>query len=137
MKPLTQPELETLCAEWQTILGLSDWYVEIEINRKENFCKGKFQGKWLNGLNSPNLQTKAAFINIIDPVDYPDSAILPQDMEETLVHELLHLHTCNYHHKFDEDSLELEQTVELMARAFVKLKRQKQGHNGTIYKPKE
>ena len=48
-------------------------------------------------------------------------------MELTLVHELLHCHTCNYHHRFDDDSLELdylEQTVELTARALVKLKRQ-------------
>ena len=121
-----QEELEKLCREWQAILGLSDWHVELEISRKENFCKGKFQGKWLNGLCEPNLQTKVAFINIIDPADYPDNAILPQDMEVTLVHELIHLHTCNYHHRFEDDSLEwdyLEQTVDLLAKALIKVKR--------------
>jgi hypothetical protein len=123
----TQEELEKLCKEWQEILKVKDWHVETAINRKENFCKEKFQGKWLNGLCEPNLQTKVAYINIIDPIDYPDNAILSQDMEVTLVHELLHLHTCNYHTCFEDDSLEwdyLEQTVELLARALVNLKRQ-------------
>jgi hypothetical protein len=128
MKPVifTQEELKKLCREWQAILGLSDWIVEVEISRKENFCKNKFEGKWLNGLCQPTLQTKVAYIHILDPIDYPDNAVLLQDMESTLIHELIHLHTCNYNHRFEDDSVEwdyLEQTVEMLARALIKTRR--------------
>lgn len=121
------PDLSDLCARWQMILRLQDWDVEVIYSRDRDF-------------NSPGCQAecriadtlKKAHIRIQDPIDYDSSG--PQDIEQSLVHELIHLHM----HSFTQgvakgngqgkvnDSAEyvqFEQAVELLATAFTGLYR--------------
>lgn len=116
---LTEDELREKCAEWQRILRLQDWDVIVSIDRASNLisdCQG--QCEW-------TLPTKQARIRILDPVDFPPESRWPQDMEQTLVHELLHLHFAPFD-RFERESLEhvtMEQAIDLIAGALVNLKR--------------
>ncbi len=72
---------------WQERLRLQDWKVEAHIVRRADL-KPETLGnlKW-------NSEDKTAAIKVLDPRDYdlaPDR--IAQDMELTVVHELIHLH---------------------------------------------
>lgn len=117
---LTEQELKEKCLEWQKILNLQDWDIKPGIYRNSRFetVGSQAECNWV-------LKKKMATIRIVDPVDYPNNIQWPQDMEQSLVHELVHLHIA----PFDESksgSLEeimMEQATDLIAKAMVKLKR--------------
>ncbi len=116
---LTENELRARCAEWQKILRLQDWDVIMTVDRGRDLMPDSLgQCDW-------TLPTKQAHIHILDPVDHPPDLKWPQDMEQYLVHELLHLHFAPFS-RFDHESLEhitMEQAVDLIACALVNLKR--------------
>ena len=117
---MTTQELSELCVEWQKILRLEFWDVAIRFARAR-----EFELKGSQGECSWTLSSALATIKILDPVDYPESPF-KQDMEKTLVHELLHLHFAAVD-KTVVGSLEetmLERTIDHIARALVSLKRQ-------------
>jgi len=118
-----QEQLENLCNEWREILGLSDWDIKITISRaKEMFSEDTQAGvNWV-------LRKKTALIKILDPIDYKVSGTTfwEQDMEQSLVHELMHLHIAPFDNS-KEGSLEdicVDQVCDIIAKGFVKLKRQ-------------
>ena len=116
----TQKELEHSLAEWQKRLRLDAWDVRIGIYRER-----AFDGGGRSGEISYSIESGKAVIKLLDPVDYPDEDF-PQDMEVTLVHELLHLKFAAFTPQ--DDTLEhrlFEQTVESMANLLVALKREK------------
>src|SRR5689334_760135 len=72
---------------WQARLRLQDWRIEVRVVR-ESELKPETLGnlRW-------NSETRTATIRILDPADYDlPPARIPQDMEMTIVHELIHLH---------------------------------------------
>jgi len=72
------------------------------------------------------LQKLQAVIRIISPDDYPFDASFPQDIEKTLVHELLHLMFAPFDVGCDtSEYVAQHQAIELLSRALVKLKREK------------
>jgi hypothetical protein len=112
---MTEQELTTLCAEWQKTLRLQDWKILVRI------CRMRDMPKDTQGCVDWTWAHKEAVIKIEAPIDYPPECAWEQDMEQTLVHELLHLH-------FPEDDeekchLQIEQGIELTACALVDLKR--------------
>jgi hypothetical protein len=112
---MTEQELTPLCAEWQKTLRLQDWKIIVRIRKMRDIpeaAQGCVDWTW---------EHKEAVISIVDPVDYPPDSAWKQDMEKTLVHELLHLH-------FPEEEenkyhTQVEQGIELTACALVDLKR--------------
>ena len=116
----TQETLKSALAEWQKRLRLDAWDVRIGIHRERTFDGGGRSGEI-----SYSIESGKAVIKLLDPVDYPDEDF-PQDMEATLVHELLHLKFAAFTPQ--DDTLEhrlFEQTVESMANLLVALKRGK------------
>lgn len=114
-------ELMAACKEWQKILRLQDWIVSASIERGRDMRMEETQGEcsWV-------IQTKLAKIRVLDPLDYPPGSMIEQDMEQTLVHELLHLHHAPFD-DFDCDTLEnttMEQAIDSIAMALVNLKRE-------------
>ena len=83
---LNQQQLNELLAYWQVLLRLRDWDIKIAIKRTRDFKFDEAAGEttWL-------LAKKMAVITIVDPADYPPDSLWPQDMEMTLIHELVHL----------------------------------------------
>lgn len=95
---LDDEQLQQRLVYWQKKLNLSDWKIEAHIKRGRDMredCAGSIN--WV-------LPNKQAIISILDSVDYPDNTTGVQDMENTLVHELLHLHLA----PIAEDSRENE-----------------------------
>lgn len=116
----TNEEAQDACKEWQKILRLQDWAVKVFIKRARDMSLEGGQGEVHWGL-----QSKSASILLLDPLDYPPGLRQEQDMEKTLVHELLHLHSAPFDN-FEYESLEntaLEQAIDLTAEALVELKR--------------
>lgn len=119
---MTQEQLEALCREWQKTLRLQDWDVKVRIVRQRDMDNHNAQGEvdW-------TLPKKSAAISILDPTDYPPNSWWGQDIERTLVHELLHLHFAPFVE--EEDGLKRvaeEQAIDCLAIALVALKRRGQ-----------
>lgn len=114
---LTQKQLASLCKQWQKRLNLQDWTIKVKLVRQDDADMSANQGYVYY-----HYSTKTATIKILDHRDWGTDEWL-QDMELTLVHELNHIHTGLFCPKHDTD--EEEHCVEFLARALVKLKRER------------
>jgi hypothetical protein len=118
----TSTDEATACMkEWQEILRLQDWDIILRIARRDDMGLDE-----VNGTCTWTLPRNEAIIKILDPIDYPNDCIFPQDQEVTLVHELLHLHYAPFSDQFTRDSLEyigLERCIDVTAKTLVSLKR--------------
>lgn len=120
---LTIEEAQALMAEWQEVLRLQDWTITLMISRG-------------NGLDIPQgnqghcdmvFRRKEGRIQLLDPIDFPKNTSSPQDMEVTLVHELLHFHFVGFDRRLNEDEQDLsEHAVNALSYALVGLKRKAQ-----------
>jgi hypothetical protein len=110
---VSQQELEGLCYEWQRILRLQDWKISIQICRMRDMDDA--YGRTLVHRN-----WKEAEIKICDPIDRksPDD-----DCEQTLVHELVHLHFVLATPDGGDSLCVFEQGIDLTAWALLNLKR--------------
>lgn len=121
---LTNEQLRACCDEWQRRLRLQDWTVLIRRVRAAEYGEGKCvagQVEW-------GLAKRAAVIKITEPEDYAlqcnKDFETVQDMEITVVHELLHLHTAPFTLQQEPyESTAEEQAIDAIARALVSLKR--------------
>jgi hypothetical protein len=87
---------------------LQDWFITASIKRSRDLLdNSQACVSWV-------LNKKMATIGIIDPIDYPPDSMFPQDMEISLVHELLHLHFAPISDKDFDNQFELaeEQAIE-------------------------
>lgn len=116
----THDELRAKCAEWQQVLRLQDWTVDLNIKRGREFVT-----KDSNAEVGLNEQHKSAFIAIMDPVDYDPDQRRPQDMERDLVHELLHIHFWTLTRGNDDTNIEIaeEQAINMIAEGLIQLSR--------------
>jgi hypothetical protein len=115
--------LANLCSWWQRRLGLSHWEICLKIVRGPTLDDGSMADvSW-------NLVKHQAMLRVIDPNDYPafipTHDAWPQDMERSLVHELLHLvfATFDAPENTPEDSAQ-EQTIAALSKALVTLRRE-------------
>lgn len=112
-------ELKASLGEWVRILHLEAWNIRAFIQRRRDMPDQQAQG-----YTSYSFERRTAAILILDPMDYDDE-LFEQDMEQTLVHELMHL-VLEVLTPENKESLEyamLEQIVDSMATTLVKLKR--------------
>jgi hypothetical protein len=115
---LTERQLQRLCAQWQKRLRVQDWDVRVRVKRRHQM---ELESKRA-GCNY-SLKLKEALIEIQSPLDYQPS-VWPNDMEQSLVHELLHLHFALF--SADDETPEgvaQEQAIDLIASALVSLAR--------------
>lgn len=116
----TDEQLKEKLAYWQKRLRLNDWIVKVEIARQREFSTSDRLGEV-----TFNIHTKTALIKILNPVDYDDWD--KQDMENTLVHELLHLHFAYIHYHFGKNSdfyeMFEEQAIESIASGLISAER--------------
>jgi hypothetical protein len=103
---LTQEQLEKKLEEWQKRLRLQDWIIKVRIARASELPEGSM------ACVRATLAKKTAGILILDPIDYEPDLMLPQDMENSLVHELLHLHLEPIHMEDDTKLIAVEQAIE-------------------------
>lgn len=108
---------------WQRRLNLRDWNISVVVARAD-ILKPKTLGNihW-------DTDKKTAVIRVLDPADYEmrDAAML-EDMEFTVVHELIHLELAPVLSKFPRNEAnrrDEEHAVNQMADALLKLQRGK------------
>jgi hypothetical protein len=106
---------------WQKRLNLQDWDISVVVSRADGL-KPKTVGniRW-------DRDKKTATIRILDPADYhlPLASML-QDIEFTVVHELIHLEMVpilSDLQRTDANRLEEEHAVNQMAEALLRLDR--------------
>lgn len=112
-------QLVALCAEWQQRLGLAHWKVAVRYARMADMNEhrdGEIE------FVRPRLE---ALIQILYPLDFPPGPHV-QDVEATLVHELLHLLWAPVQPQYEESEeyIAFEQAINLTARSLVTLRRQ-------------
>jgi len=83
---VSQPDVDRWLRVWQTRLALDDWKIEARIVRQTDLNPDTLGNLKWNSLHH------TATIKVLDPRDYDMPAEqIPQDMERTVVHELVHL----------------------------------------------
>ena len=110
---------EERLAAWQQRLDLADWKISLLMTRRQDL-----KPKTLGGIRWDK-RKKQAVIWVLDPIDYqlPHGQML-EDMERTIVHELLHLELASQRRSKASRSHE-EHAVNRIAEAFLKLDREK------------
>lgn len=119
MKIFTSEELADLCYEWQQKLRLSHWNIAVRVCRADEMPIPDAQA-----VNEISLETERSLISILANEDYQES-IFEQDMEVSLVHELLHI-PMKYITDPEKGSLEYIHTeafIEGLARLLVEQSR--------------
>lgn len=86
MVTFNNEELQVMLKLWVERMKLQEWDIRASIIRGKDFILGDSCGE-VNFL----LSKAQATIHLLDPIDYPSDTAFEQDMEVTLVHELLHL----------------------------------------------
>ena len=113
---VTQEQLEQACREWMKRLRLADWRVTV---RWQGWVSMSVLGR--SGEVHWNLQQKSATIYILPPGQRCDDSpsMTPGDWEQTLCHELLHLHFAPFDDSGGEHETAQEQALNAMAEALV------------------
>lgn len=112
-KTFDQTALEAVCKKWQTRLRLQDWDIKIQFKRAYDLGADK------EGECAFVISQKIAVISILDPMDYNPAVSWEQNIEQTVVHELLHLHFAFFgaFEGLQEDTF--EQAINCIAGALV------------------
>lgn len=110
----TSRQLRALCNEWLKLFGLQDWVVACEFKPRSSEELGG-----ADGANYPINERKVAWIWVARP-----SEIHPDEIEVTLVHEILHLFFAALPARSAElQRLTEEQAVDRLATVLVALRR--------------
>lgn len=115
---MTEKELNKMARKYQKVLGLQDWDVVVMLNDFRNMDGNVGRVEWF-------IDHKRAVIEIADDKTLPPDLTFPYDQEETIVHELLHLHSAPFD-TFEKESHEnnaLEVMINKLSSVIVKLKR--------------
>ena len=110
---LTQEQLEAALKEWQAILRLQDWDIEVSLAPQHTLVNES-----LGEITYSN-NRKKAIIRIATPDTFHSEIDEGQDMLDLLVHELLHLHLVFVPR--EELEPDLESAVNLIGEALVKM----------------
>lgn len=116
---MTQTELEQLTSYWQDKLRLVDWDITVRYKTQSQLGEAVGRAKYIETLNQ-------ATIEILKP----EHDEWGTDIEETLVHELLHVKTSGLHGEEagwlkGAKRTALEVAIDHTARALVALDREK------------
>jgi hypothetical protein len=113
-----QDQLNTALELWKIRLRLQHWHITARIKRifdMPDGCRGRFIATWLH---------PSAVIDILDPNDYDPAYTEGHDMEEVLVHELVHLHVNRVSKAYggemdDEKEIVIDNAVRALSKALV------------------
>lgn len=121
---MTPAELEERLRYWQGVLRLRDWKVQLVVERIHEM-RDEERERTLHGFIEQLPEERLAKIHLLDPDDYPPTCWTPDDLETTLVHELLHLYfkPLEPEEKSAVYRIAEEQAINAMAEALTTLDR--------------
>jgi hypothetical protein len=119
---LAEPQMQDKLKYWKSILGLEHWEIKFQFKRQRDM-KPEQQAyvSWV-------IPKASASIIMVCHDDY-DNAVWPQDMEQSLVHELLHIKRSAFDN-FEDGTLQdvmHEQYIDSMAKIIVTMDRERRG----------
>ena len=116
---VTEGDLAAICWHWQERLRLRDWTVKVQLVRHYQLSQSGRDGEIAIFADA-----KIAEMRVLHPRDRPTDCIDALDPENTIVHELLHIHTheLSRYHKPSKRRAE-EQAITALADAFTSLHR--------------
>lgn len=118
---MTNKQLQNLCRVWQKRLCLQDWKVSVQMAGRDASNDGHARTRISDNF-------KEARIFICRPEDCDPDWHGKIDAEQSLVHELLHLHADTFDKKIEDKSAEqkyLEFTIDAIANSLVELSRKR------------
>lgn len=88
---MTLEELQIFCQEWQAILRLQDWDIDIRFVDREEIEDGRRGAdiEWF-------AEKQCAKIRVLDPTQQRKDPFVPYNPELSVIHELLHLHLAPF-----------------------------------------
>ncbi|TVX92268.1 hypothetical protein [Paenibacillus agilis] len=107
--------LEDRLRYWQAQLRLQDWQIEMKFDRGFNLAPNVADISLLE-------ESRVARIRMMEANDFDPSSIAPYDMEQTMVHELLHIHFFPLTRTLGK-SIPEEQAIEAISWALIALDR--------------
>lgn len=112
-----QSTLEQCLSFWKEVLGLQPWDIRATFERA-----GNLDGYHAKVTYKP--EKELAILRVMDPIDWHDIP-WPQDVEASIVHELLHilLWPLDYMESGPLSETHTEQIIERLTRALVNLRR--------------
>ena len=110
---LTEKQLKNSLKEWQAILRLQDWDIEVQLCPQHTLVQESL------GEVTYSDNRKKAIIRIPTPDTFHSEIDEGQDMVDLLVHELLHLHLVFVRREAPE--IDLESAVNRIGGALVKM----------------
>lgn len=128
--PKKVPYEVALLNEWTKRLGLDDWAIVLQTE----CLPGEMSIPDSVGCTSWQESTKTAVIQIVNP-EKVKGLTRPFDLEEVLIHELLHLKTSLLSSQEHEETLNdrvLHQLIDDLARAMIDIKNTERSKNGKV-----
>lgn len=101
--------ITVIATQWQHLLRLDDWDVLVKLHRAN-------EDPFNYGTIEADPMSKTAVMSILDPQDWKPSELTVEAVEDTVIHELIHLHFRQAGFPYEE-SLE-EKAVHSLAKAF-------------------
>ena len=126
-KLVSQSKLDKLRRKWQRLLRLQDWKIKVKFASQEELNRIVGEGEPCGACHS-FVEAKEAVIYILNPeewTDFEDSRVT--DVENTIVHELLHCHFSAFDNATKGLKLAEEQTIEVLAEVLLMLDRRENG----------
>lgn len=114
---VANPDLQALLVKWQAVLRLQDW--DIEILYVKSFDLEVNTGGHVVRCDAK----KTARVKVLDPDLYDPCLIVKQDVEYTVVHELVHIHFALIDDFKDTNNALYEQAVHRISKALLSLDR--------------
>lgn len=122
---MTIEKAQALCKVWQERLRLQDWRIDVRYVRNKDL-----DGAW-GRLKERHLDNRWALIQLVEPDSFvPGDYFSTYDVEETLVHELLHLYTegilglpMRHVERDSHENYFAEQLADAVSEALVKMAR--------------
>lgn len=95
---------------WQTLLRLDDWDIELSV------VKG-YEGPGSYAFIRHEERSKVAALFLVDLRDWQPGTVSVDGLEDTIIHELLHLRVRESGYDYDEEKE--EKLVHQLARSFL------------------
>lgn len=84
-KDVTFQTLNELVCKWQELLRLQDWDIYIAFVDKDTLDRGQVASSTVYMLR------KKAYLRFVHPDQFGEASLVPEDLEQSVVHELLHI----------------------------------------------
>lgn len=123
-----EQQMQQKCLEWQQRLRLLDWDVSVKVVPAMDMGHERAQGtvRW-------QITEKRADIKLVTSEDAARMNLLrPYSMEETLIHELLHLHIAPFEPTGEAECTAMEWCINAIAGALLQLSPKPDAGEGNV-----